>query len=60
MTTKTQKLVKHSKYNNMLCFRSLVYVGFDKSLINYDLLTNEETVWLEEYESECAKRNRVF
>lgn len=54
------EVVKHSKYNNMLCFRSLVYVGFDKSLINYDLLTNEETVWLEEYESECAKRNRVF
>ncbi len=51
---------RHSKYPNMLCFRSLVYVGFDHDLIDYELLTEEERVWLDQYEKECQARGRSF
>lgn len=51
---------KHPKFNGMLCFESLVYVGFDHELINFDLLDETETAWLNEYEKECAKRGRSF
>ncbi len=44
----------------MLCFRSLVFVGFDHDLIDYELLSEEERDWLDQYEKECQKRNRSF
>jgi Xaa-Pro aminopeptidase len=54
-------LVKeHPILKEMLCFESLVYVGFDHALIEYSLLTKEEEVWLENYERECEKRGRSF
>lgn len=51
---------KHPKLPNMLCFRSLVFVGFDHELIDYEILTEEERIWLDEYEKECQKRGRSF
>lgn len=51
---------KDPKREGMLHFRSLVYIGFDHDLINEDLLTSEEKIWLDEYERECQKRGRSF
>ena len=51
---------KHPTFENMLCFESLVYVGFDHDLINFDLLTEIEKKWLDQYEAECRARNRSF
>src|SRR5690606_32433992 len=47
---------KHPTYKNMLRFKPLVYIGFDPSLIDMSLLTNEEKAILDEYEAECSKR----
>ena len=51
---------KHPTLSNMLHFTSLVYIGFDHDLIDENLLTSEESVWLETYERECEKRGRSF
>jgi Xaa-Pro aminopeptidase len=51
---------KHPAINGMLTFRPLVYIGFDHDLIEENLLTEEEKVWLENYERECQKRKRSF
>lgn len=51
---------KHPTLKGMLRFENLVYIGFDHSLIDKELLTKQEKVWLEEYESECHKRGRSF
>lgn len=51
---------RHPELTGMLRFRSLVYVGFDHDLINFDLLSDEEKNWLDQYEKECAKRGRSF
>lgn len=51
---------RHPEHKNMLRFRTLVYVGFDHELIDTNMLSNEEQVWLDEYEKECAKRGRSF
>lgn len=51
---------KHPTLANMLCFRSLVFIGFDHELIDYEILTEEERVWLDDYEKECQKRGRSF
>lgn len=51
---------KHPKYEGMLHFENLVYIGFDPLLINFDMLTFEEKTWLDEYEKECKNRGRSF
>lgn len=51
---------RHAEHKNMLKFRSFTYVGFDHDLINFDMLSEEEKTWLDEYEKECAKRGRSF
>jgi len=51
---------RHDEHKNMLKFRSMVFVGFDHDLINFDMMTEEEKTWLDEYEKECAKRGRSF
>ncbi len=51
---------KHPEFENFLCFESLVYVGFDHELIDTNLLSHQEMVWLDLYERECAKRGRSF
>jgi Xaa-Pro aminopeptidase len=51
---------KHPSLTGMLCFKSLVHVGFDHDLIDESLLTDEEHRWLEDYERECQKRGRSF
>lgn len=54
-------LVKaHPQFIGMLCFENLVWVGFDHDLINLELLSKDELVWLSNYESECEKRGRSF
>ena len=47
---------RHSTYKNFLCFRPLMYVGFDHDLIDFALLSPQEKKWLEEYEAECLRR----
>ncbi len=51
---------RHPQHKNMLHFRTMVYIGFDHDMIDFDMLSEEEQQWLEEYEQECAKRGRSF
>lgn len=51
---------RHSEHKNMMKFRNMVFVGFDHELIDFEILTEEEKSWLDEYERECAKRGRSF
>lgn len=51
---------RHSEHKNMLCFRNMVFVGFDHELIDFEMLSEQENTWLDEYEKECAKRGRSF
>lgn len=51
---------RHPEHKSMLRFRTLVYIGFDHDLIEMDLLSDEEKIWLDDYEKECAKRGRSF
>lgn len=53
-------VVKHPEYPGMLKFQPLVYIGFEPSLIDMNLLNSEEKALLEEYEAECAKRGTSF
>jgi Xaa-Pro aminopeptidase len=51
---------RHPEHKNMLHFRTMVYIGFDHEMINFDMLSEQEEEWLEVYEQECAKRGRSF
>lgn len=51
---------KHPEFEGFLKFRSLVYIGYEQSLIDRSLLNDEEIKWLGDYEDECKKRNRSF
>jgi Xaa-Pro aminopeptidase len=51
---------RHSDHKNMLRFRNMVFIGFDHDLINFEMLTEQEQAWLDEYEKECAARGRSF
>lgn len=53
-------VVKHPEYPGMLKFMPLVYIGFEPSLIDMNLLNSEEKLLLDEYEAECAKRGTSF
>lgn len=51
---------KHPTYKGMLCFRPLVWIGFELELIEKTLLNQEEINWFMNYEAECQKRGRSF
>ena len=51
---------RHQEHKNMLKFRNMVFIGFDHDLIDTNLLTDQESTWLDEYERECEKRGRSF
>lgn len=53
-------VVEHPKYEGFLTFESLVYIGFDPLLIDEELLTAQEKVWLDEYEAICKERGTSF
>ncbi|MFZ4715183.1 MAG: M24 family metallopeptidase [Bacteriovoracaceae bacterium] len=53
-------VIDHPSIKGMLSFECLVYVGFDPSLINIDLLSKEEIDYLKVYEAECDKRGTSF
>jgi Xaa-Pro aminopeptidase len=53
-------VIDHPKYPGMLGFESLVYVGFDPSLIDFNLLSKEEIEYLKSYEAECDRRGTSF
>jgi len=52
--------IKHPEYAGMLCFKPLVYIGFEPALIDMKLLNDEEKAILDEYEAECSKRGTSF
>jgi len=54
------EVVKHPAYEGMFCFRPLVYIGYDHSLIEEKLLTQEELDYLRAYEKECQRRGRTL
>ncbi len=51
---------KHPDFEGMLRFRPLVYIGYEKQLIDESLLTSEEKNWLIDYHKECEKRGTLF
>lgn len=51
---------EHPEYAGYLCFESLSYLGFDRSLIEESLLSREEKAYLEQYEEECERRGTLF
>lgn len=51
---------KHPKFEGFLCFEPLVYIGFEPSLIDMSLLTEQEKEWLEQYEKVCTERGTSF
>lgn len=53
-------VVKHPKHEGFLCFEPLVYIGLEPSLIDEALLTEQEKVWLEDYEAICKQRGTSF
>lgn len=53
-------VTKHPEHKGMLCFKNMVYVGFDHDLIESEMLSEEEKKWLDDYEKECANRKRSF
>lgn len=54
------KVIKHPTIDGMLTFEPVVWIGFDHALIDTELLNEEETQWLNEYESECERRGTLF
>ncbi|MDD0852320.1 M24 family metallopeptidase [Halobacteriovorax sp. GB3] len=51
---------KHPEFEGMLCFENLVWIGFDHKLIDRSIMTEQELIWLDEYENECLRRKRSF
>ncbi len=51
---------KHQDIEGFLRFRSLVYIGYEPTLIDESLLTEQEKKWLDDYENECSKRATSF
>lgn len=51
---------KHPEFEGFLRFKNLVWIGFEPLLIDDSLLTEQEKVWLKEYEAECAQRGTSF
>lgn len=50
----------HPEFQGMVKFRSVVYVGFDNTLIDRTILTKDETTYLDWYHGECAKRGTTI
>ena len=53
-------IVEHPDYADFLKFEPLVYIGFEPGLINQDMLSTQEKVWLKEYEAVCKERGTSF
>jgi Xaa-Pro aminopeptidase len=51
---------EHPEFDGFLRFKNLVYIGFEPLLIDESLLNEQEKIWLEEYEKECAARGTSF
>jgi Xaa-Pro aminopeptidase len=51
---------KHPKFKGFLQFRSLVFVGFDRNLVDESLLNSEEKAQWLAYEALCAQRGTAF
>lgn len=50
----------HPQYKGMVKFRSVVYVGFDETLIDRSIMTKDEVTYLDWYQAECVKRNTTI
>ena len=51
---------KDPEKKGYLRFRNFVFIGFDHGLIDLALMTNEEKMWLFDYEKKCAEKGRSF
>jgi Xaa-Pro aminopeptidase len=54
------QVIEHPTIPNMLCFKSLVHIGFEPTLIDDNMLNNDEKAWLADYEAKCQSRGRSF
>ena len=48
------------KDNGLLGFENMTWIGYEPLLIDFSLLTQSEKQWIDEHETECAKRGRSF
>lgn len=53
-------VIDHPRYEGMMKFEPLVYIGFEPKLIDESMLNAQEKIWLDEYEAECVKRGTSF
>lgn len=53
-------IVEHPEYKDFLKFEPLVYIGFEPGLIDEDLLSPQEKIWIDEYEAVCKERGTSF
>lgn len=51
---------RHERFEKMLCFKPLTYIGFDSHLIDSSLMNEEEKKYLAAYEAECRRRQTHF
>jgi Xaa-Pro aminopeptidase len=51
---------KHPTLPGMLCFKNLVWIGFQMQLVDLQLLNLEERAWFNSYQEECGKRQRLL
>jgi Xaa-Pro aminopeptidase len=51
---------KHPDFEGFLRFKNLVYIGFEPLLIDESLLSEQEKIWLEDYENACKERGTSF
>ena len=56
--SKAPKL-EHSVVAEMFIFETLNFVPKDKNLIEKDLMSTDEIVWLNEYHSQCREKIRA-
>ncbi len=51
---------KHPEFKGFLKFRTLVFIGLEEVLLDFDTFTPTELKYYNWYKSECEKRSRAF
>ncbi len=51
---------KHLEFKGMLCFEPLVFIGYDMNLVDQEMLTEDEQMYLEWYQLKCKEKGRAF
>lgn len=49
----------HPKFTSLLCFKPLVFVGWEEELIDRSILSRDEIAYLDWYQDECKQRGTL-